>query len=152
MSITRLFAAALLASALAAPAATRDDADWNNLKTLKPGQRIGVIQADGKRTEGAFAGFSDVAITIRTDTDVALPKDSVARVYRKPRLNRAIRTALGAGIGVAFGAVLNGTIGQYLRNEAHDTSPALWIGAGAAVGAGIGAASGGSDRTVYRRP
>lgn len=151
MSIRRVFAATLLASVMATPAATRDDANWDNLGTLKSGQKIRLIQTDGKRTVGSFAGFSDTAISIRTDQVVALPRESVARVYRTPRLSRGVRVALGAGIGAAAGAVLNGTIGQYLRNEAHDTSAAVWIGVGAAVGAGIGAASGGGERTVYRR-
>jgi len=151
MSTKCAIAATLLASVMTAPAAARDDANWNSLKTLKPGQEIRVVQADGKRTEGTFAGFSDAALSVRTDRIVAVAKDSVVRVYRKPRLSRSVRTVLGAGIGVAFGAVLNATIGQYLRNEAHDTSAAVWIGAGAAAGAGIGAASGGSERIVYRR-
>lgn len=149
--IKQPLAAMLLAAVLAAPAAGRDDANWNNLRTLKSGQPIGIIQSDGKRTEGKFAGVSDSAISILTDQAVNLPKESVARVYRRPRLNRGLRTLIGAGIGVAVGAVLNGTIGQYLRNEAHGTSPAVWIGVSGGIGAGIGAASGGGQHTVYRR-
>jgi len=145
-------AALLLAAILAAPAAARDDSNWSHLRVLQMGQRVGVIQSDGKRTEGTFAGVSDSDISVRTDQVIKLPKESVARVYRRPRLSRGLRTVLGAGIGLAAGAVLNATIGQYLRNEAHDTSPAAWIGAGAAIGAGIGAASGGGRHTIYRRP
>jgi len=151
MPIKSLISALLLLAALAAPAFCRDDENWKNLSSLKPGQRIGVIQSDGKRTQGTFAGVSDSALSIRTDQVVAIPKDSVTRVYRRPRVSRLLRTAIGAGIGVAAGVALNSTIGQYLRNEAHDTSPAIWIGAGAAVGAGLGAASGGGEHLVYRR-
>jgi hypothetical protein len=58
---------------------------------------------------------------------------------------------MGAAIGLGGGALLNGTIGQYLRNEGHGVDAGVWIGAGAGIGAGIGAATGGSKRTVYRR-
>jgi hypothetical protein len=149
MSIKPQAAIVLLLAALAAPAFSQDN--WNSLRSLKPGQRIGVVQADGKRLQGTFASFSDAALSIRTDQVTAVPKDSVIRVYRRPRISRGWRVALGAGIGVAGGAVLNATIGQYLRNEAHGTSPAVWIGAGAAVGAGVGALSGGGEHIVYRR-
>ena len=144
-------AAVLLALLLAAPAFSRNETNWKNLGNLKPGQRIGVIQSDGNRIEGAFAAVSDSTLSIRTDQVIAVPKDSVVWVYRRSRVSRGLRAAIGAGIGVALGVALNGTIGQYLRNEAHDTSPAVWIGAGAAAGAGIAAATGGGNRTVYSR-
>jgi len=149
MSIKSQIAATLLLVALTVPAFSQDN--WNSLRSLRPGERIGVVQSDGNRVQGTFASFSDTAVSVRTDQVMAVPKDSVVRVYRRPRIGRGLRTAIGAGAGLALGAVLNGTIGQYLRNEAHDTSPAIWIGAGAALGAGIGAASGGGERTVYRR-
>jgi len=150
-SIAHLFAVVVLTLLLAAPAFSRDGANWKNLGNLKPGQRIGVIQSDGKRTEGTFAAVTDSTLSVRTDQVIALPKDSVTRVYRRPRVSRGLRALIGAGIGLAGGVALNSTIGQYLRNEAHDTSPAVWIGVGAATGAGIGAISGGGEHTVYRR-
>jgi hypothetical protein len=149
MSIKPQVAIFLLAAALAAPAFSQDD--WNSLRSLKPGQRIGVVQADGKVLRGTFASFSDPALSIRTDQVIVVPKDSVIRVYRRPRIGRGVRVVIGTGIGVAGGAALNATIGQYLRNEAHGTSPAVWIGAGAAIGAGLGALSGGGEQVVYRR-
>src|ERR1035441_1525366 len=134
--------AVLLAAILAAPAIARENTNWDYLRMLRSGQRIGVVQSDQTRTEGVFGGFSESGISVRTDRVIIVPKEQVMRVYRRPRLSRTLRAVLGAGIGVAVGAVLNRTIGQYLRNEAHDTSEAGWIGAGAAVGAGIGAVSG----------
>ena len=141
----------LLTLLVATSALGREGADWRNLGNLKPGQRIGVIQASGKRIEGALASVSDFAISVRTDQLMVLPKDSVTRVYRRPRISRGWRALIGAGIGLAGGVALNSTIGQYLRNESHDTSPAVWIVAGAVAGAALGGASGGGDHTVYRR-
>jgi hypothetical protein len=145
-------AAILVAAAVAAPAFAADNHEWNNLNRLKPGQRIGVVQKDGKKLEGTFSGVTDADIAITAGPVVRVTRDNVVRVYRRPRLTRAWHVAIGAGAGVVLGAVLNGTVGQYFRNEGHDTSPAVWIGAGAALGAGLGAASGGGDQTVYQRP
>jgi hypothetical protein len=144
--------AILLAAVVAVPAIAADNQEWGQLNSVKPGQRIGVVQTDGKKLEGTFAGVTDADITITAGQVVKVPKDKVVRVYRRPRLTRIWHTAIGAGAGVVLGAVLNGTVGQYFRNEGHDTSPAVWIGAGAALGAGLGAASGGGDHTLYRRP
>lgn len=144
--------AMLLAAVVAVPAFAAENQDWGQLNSLKQGQRIGVVQKDGKKVEGTFAGLTDADIAITAGQVVKVPKDNVVRVYRRPRLTRVWHVAIGAGAGVVLGAVLNGTVGQYLRNESHDTAPAVWIGAGAALGAGLGAASGGGDQTLYRRP
>lgn len=144
--------AMLLAAVIAVPAFAADDQNWGHLNSLKSGQRIGVVQKDGKRVEGTFTAVTDADISIAAGQIVKVPKDNVVRVYRRPRLTRVWHIAIGAGAGIALGAVLNGTVGQYFRNEGHDTSPAVWIGAGAALGAGLGAASGGGDQTLYRRP
>ena len=150
--IRNRIAAILLAAVVAAPAFAADNQNWGHLNTVKTGQRIGVIQKDGKRVEGTFAAITDSEISVQSAQIVKVPKENVVRVYSRPRLSRTWHVAIGAGAGLALGAVLNGTVGQYFRNEGHDTSPAVWLGAGAALGAGLGAASGGGDHTLYRRP
>ena len=142
---SRQIAAVALAAVFSVSAVARDEPDWNNLGTLKSGARIGIIQSDLKRIEGIFASFSGSGISVLTD------REKVIRVYRRPRINRGVRTVIGALIGVGCGAILNGTIGQYLRNEAHGVASGVWIAAGAGAGAGIGAATGGGEHTVYRR-
>src|ERR1035438_6761075 len=115
----RQIAAMALAAVFSVSAIARDEPDWNNLGTLKSGTRIGIIQADLKRIEGIFASFSGSGISVLTDREITVPKEKVIRVYRRPRISRGVRTVIGALIGVGAGAILNGTIGQYLRNEAH---------------------------------
>jgi hypothetical protein len=55
MSIKPQAAVLLLSAALAVPAFSQDN--WNGLRSLKPGQRIGVVQSDGKRVQGTFESF-----------------------------------------------------------------------------------------------
>ena len=145
-------AAILMAAIIAAPAFAAENTDWGHLNSLQPGQRIGVVQRDGRKVEGTFSAVTDSDISIAAGSVLKVAKDNVVRVYRRPRLTRGWHTAIGAGAGVVLGAVLNGTVGQYFRNEGHDTSPAVWIAAGAGLGAGLGAASGGGNHTIYLRP
>jgi len=128
-----------------------DTSQWSSLGELKKGDRIGVIQADMKRVEGRFESAGETSITLVVEQPVTLPKDNVVRVYRRPRWNRVTRTVVGARIGMAAGAVTDGTLGAYFRNESDGPDAGLITGIGAAAGAGIGAASGGGYRTVYQR-
>jgi hypothetical protein len=107
-----------------------------------------VVQADMKRVEGRFDSGTDDTIVV---DGVTLTKDRVVRVYRRPKLNRGVRAVIGAGIGLAGGAVVDGTFGQYLRNEGHGPDAGIITGLSGAAGAGVGAASGGGYKTVYQR-
>jgi hypothetical protein len=58
----------------------RDTSEWTNLELLKPGQSIGIIQANLKRVEGQFERVTDVAITLRAEAQVTLGREEVIRV------------------------------------------------------------------------
>jgi len=125
-----------------------DTSQWSGVRELKKGDRVGIVQADMKRVEGRFDSATDDAVVV---DGVTLSKDRLVRVYRRPKLNRVARTVIGAGIGVAAGGVVDGTFGQYLRNEGHGPDAGLITGLSGAAGAGVGAASGGGYKTVYQR-
>jgi hypothetical protein len=143
---------AVLLLAFAAPSSfARDTSQWTNLEVLKPGQRIGVIQSNQKRVEGRFERVTESGITLRADQEVTVAQENVIRVYRKPRANRTVRAILGAAIGAVAGAILTATAGERFRNEGQDVAAGAWIGGGAAIGAGVGALTGGGYQTVYER-
>jgi hypothetical protein len=151
MSIKLQSAAVILSVIMTAPAYAQDDRNWTNLGTLKSGDRICVIQSDAQRVEGLFVEFSDSGISIRTGQATVIARDRVVRVYRQPRTRRSLRAVVAAAIGVAAGVMLSSTVGQRFRNEGQDNPAAAWIAGGAALGAGVGALTGGGSRTVYRR-
>ena len=127
------------------------EAPWNNLQSLRKGDRVGVIQSNQKRVEGRFESVTDSRITLQADREISIEKSDVVRVYQPARHGRLFGTVLGAAIGVAAGGVVDGTLGQYFRNESNGPAKGLLTAAGAGVGAGIGAAVSGHYRTLYRQ-
>jgi hypothetical protein len=151
MSIKPELAGMILSTMIAFPAFAQDDLTWDNLATLKLGNRIGIIQSDMRWVEGRFAGFSDSGISIRADQSITIRKGKVILVYRRPRTRRSLRVVIGAAIGVGGGVLLTATVGQRFRNEGQNVPAGTWIAGGAAVGAGVGALSGGRYEAVYLR-
>jgi hypothetical protein len=147
----RLTIAGLLLMSAAQLAIAQDTSQWSGVQALRKGDRIGVIQASGKRVEGRFESATEARITLRTDQDIALEKAEVVRVYRPARHSRVFGAVVGGAIGVAAGGVTDATLGQYMRNETGGTAPGVITAVGGAAGAGIGAAVTGWYRTVYQR-
>ncbi|HEY7336086.1 MAG TPA: hypothetical protein VH639_14450 [Bryobacteraceae bacterium] len=135
--------------ALQALGAAKED-DWTNLNSLKSGDRIRVIQSSRQTIEGRFQQANDSGITIHVDREITVPRPDVVRVYRHSGRKKTTKILIGAGIGIAAGAILTGTLGDRFRNEGQDVPGALWIAGGAGIGAGIGALLGGNYTTVYR--
>lgn len=145
---TRLVAAALTLFTMQAIA--EDLSQWSNLGALHRGDRIGIVQLSQKRIEGWFVRSTDDAITIQADQEVTVARQDVVRVYRRPRLRRIHRILIGSAAGVAAGGILTATVGERFRNEGADVPTGAWVGGGAAIGAAIGALSGGGYHEIYR--
>lgn len=146
---TKLMAAVLALFEMQAIA--MDLSQWDNLGALNPGDRIGIVQMNQKRIEGRYVRTTEDAITIEADQELTVAKQDVVRVYRRPGLRRIHRTIIGAAAGVAAGAILSATVGDRFRNEGASVPAGAWVGGGVAIGAGIGALSGGSYHEIYRR-
>ena len=147
--MTRLALVLLLAAQVGT---AQDSNQWSNVQALRKGVRVGVIQANQKRVEGRFESASDSRITLQADQIVTVEKSDVVRVYQPPKHSRVFGAILGGAIGVAGGAAVDGTFGQYLRNEGHGPAAGVMTAIGGGAGAGIGAAVTGGYRTVYRKP
>ena len=147
----RRIVAGILWMAAAQLAIAQDTSQWSSIQTLRKGDRVGVIQAKGKRVEGRFESVTEARITLRADQEITLEKAEVVRVYKPARHGRVFGAIVGGAIGVAAGAVTDATLGQYMRNETGGTAPGVITAVGGAAGAGIGAAVTGWYRTVYQR-
>ena len=142
---------AMVALAAASPVAGRDTTQWSRVLRLHPGTKVALDLADGRRIFGTFERASQSDLTCQCAGEITVKRDDVVRVGRKPRLNRAVRTLLGAAIGLGFGAIVNATLGAELHNEGRDITAAT-LGGGAAIGAGLGALSAPRGfQTVYQR-
>jgi hypothetical protein len=143
--------AMILAAAFPITALAGDHAQWDNLRELRRGQRIGVVQSDLTRVEGRFEAFTGSAVSLRADREIVVAKENVLRVYRRPRVTRGIRAVIGCAIGIVAGIVLTGTVGDRYRNEGLDVPAGWWVAGGAGVGAAVGALTGGGYKTIYQR-
>lgn len=121
----------LLALATGAPA------QWSAISgQAPPGTEIRVDLARKRTIKGTLEEVTDTSLTIlRRGKTVVIERSDVARAYRLVPRSRAksvlVATAIGAGIGLAFGA------GMVKKGDLVGEFP-IFTGA---VGAGVGAFS-----------
>ena len=149
----------LLFCVLALPcvsSAQSNQSSWGNLKTLRPGQKIEIVETNLKKDTGAFAAVSDDAIRINESTgEQSIPRASVMRVtlrQNKHRKRNALIGALvGGGAGVAIGAGIGSTTdnGRGFSNIGTDIGAVLGLGIGL-VGGTVAGATWPSHPTIYR--
>jgi hypothetical protein len=150
--VPRLVCALVAALSLAALPAVGGDLDgWSRVQRLHAGRMIAIDVSDQRHRECRFVSASEAELTCEASARITVGKDSVVVVSEAPRLSRAMRTLLGAAIGLGGGAIVNATLGRYFSNEGHDVT-AVTLGSGTGAGAVIGAVSGGRYKTIYRRP
>jgi hypothetical protein len=124
--------------------------NWDNLKQLRPGQKIEVADSSMKTLKGAFVSFSDEAIALRVGkSGESVLRANVVRVSVRDTSHRTRNVLLGAGIlgGVALGVItvplaMSGDKGSHAG--AYAAAIAVGLGGGAALGTLPG------SRTIYR--
>jgi hypothetical protein len=83
----------------------KNQAGWDNLSQLLPGQEIRVRQNDGKSFRGNFRSISDESIVlILTSGDQTISRLSIHRVSIKKKGHRGRNALIGAGVGIGIGA------------------------------------------------
>lgn len=127
---------------------------WDNLKQLRPGQKIEVVDMGMRPAVGTFVNVTDEGITLKRQNASGQMTVNRADVYRVTlhAASKRLRNALiGAGIIGAIVAVPAVITGIICSNEGGDctgrVAGAIALGAGA--GAGLGAAVP-SYPTIYR--
>ena len=123
---------------------------WDNLKQLRPGQKIEVVDTSMKSLRGPFVSVSEEAITLQVGKNPqSIERAKVVRVSVRDNSHRTRNMLLGAGSlgGIALGAA---AIPLGASSNEGNSCPvcAAAIAAGFGGGAALGAIPG--SRTVYR--
>jgi hypothetical protein len=145
---------------LALPAtlcAQKQQGSWSDLRGLKVGQGIVVIESSMKRNDGEFISVTDEVLTLQEKgSDVSVKREDVVRVSTASGARRGEHAVIGLVVGGLAGAGIGAIAAD------HSTGKGFWswkaepgIGAliGVVIGAPIGAAVGAvipAHTTIYR--
>ena len=120
---------------------------WDNLRQLRPGQKIAVLKTEMKPVRGKFVTFTEEAVYLRRKKrDVGISRKEVLSVLVFDKPNRRRNTRIGTGIGALSGLFFG------IATSGRADIPAgefLFVLPGLGTGAGIGAAMPGKYRTIY---
>jgi hypothetical protein len=135
----------LVVAALAIGGTSLIAQSWSRVQSLKPGDRVSVVDSSGQKHKGTLSSITNEAISIQTrGGETSVERSRVRRVEVTEGSRRLRNALIGAGIGIAAGLVADNTLGTYFRNESGETSGAraLTYIAPAGVFAAIGATQG----------
>jgi hypothetical protein len=136
-------------------AAPAQEESWGNLRGLRAGEKIQVVEQNLKSQDGTFVGVSDEAITFRMIQDeVSVQRADVLRVSSREGMGRGKHTliglAIGAGGGLAVGLGLGSLFTESNEGLKNGAFLPAFVGLGTGIGAGIGAALPASRPIIYR--
>ena len=124
--------------------------NWDNLKELRPGQKIEVVDTSMKSLRGPFVSVSEEAITLQVGKSLhSVERAQVVRVSVRDTSHRTRNMLLGSGIlgGIALAAT---AVPLGISGNEGNSCPACAaaIAAGFGGGAALGAIPG--NRIIYR--
>jgi hypothetical protein len=127
----------------------KNQASWDNLNQLYPGQEIRIKRIDAKTIRGNFRSVSDEAIVIiLTSGDQIISRSGVRRISIRKNghrwRNTLIGVGIGAGAGYGFGAANED---NFMRGASTITGVFLGVIVGAIGGAVIPS---GGWRDIYK--
>ncbi len=131
-------------------AAQSSQDNWDNLRQLRPGQKIEVIDPAMKSFRGAFVSVSEEAITLEAGKgQESILRPNVVRVSVRDTSHRTRNMLLGSGILGGAALALAIPFAVVNSNEGSGCGACIAaIAAGFGGGAALGALPG--NRTVYR--
>ena len=126
---------------------------WDNLKQLRPGQRIEVVDMKWKSVKGTFVSVSEEAISLQAGKkETSLAREDVLRVALHEHSHRARNTLIGLAVGAGAGAAL----GYATAHGPHASNPPDYVGmlVTLPVCTGVGTLAGAviptGEQTIYR--
>ena len=133
--------------------AQKQQGSWSDLRGLRVGQGIVVIESSMKRHDGAFISITDDVLTLQEKgSDVSVKREVVVRVSTASGARRGEHAVIGLVVGGLAGAGIGAAAGSRSKD---------WVGASegifALVGVAIGATGGAivgavipAHTTIYR--
>ncbi|MGC1650035.1 MAG: hypothetical protein WA741_29780 [Candidatus Sulfotelmatobacter sp.] len=133
--------------------AQKQQASWSDLRGLRAGQGIEVIESSMKHDSGEFIDVTDEILTFQEGgSDLSIKREDIVRVSTSSGARRAehavIGLVVGGGIGAAIGALAGSSHG-FLGGSSRGIAALVGIVIGAPSGALVGAVIP-AHTTVYR--
>jgi hypothetical protein len=124
--------------------------NWDNLKQLRPGQKIEVVDSKMKTLKGTFVSVSDDAISLQVGkSEESVARADVVRVSVRDTSHRTRNMLLGSGVIGGIALIPAGILLAQQSNEGNRCAACVAaIAAGFGGGAALGAIPG--NRTIYR--
>jgi hypothetical protein len=137
----------------AALCAQKQQGSWSDLRGLRVGQGIEVIEVSMKRHGGQFVSVTDDVLTLQEKgSDVTVKREDVVRVSTASGARRGLHTVIGVVAGGLIGAAIGAASGSdtgFLGGSSRGITALVGIAIGAPSGAVIGAVVP-AHATVYR--
>jgi len=133
--------------------AQNNQASWDSLKTLQPGQKIQLVETNATKVSGTFVSASDAAISVELASGPqTVQKPEVKSVKLMENKHRLRHTLIGAGVGASAGA---GACAAAWESGGFAGGKGTGAAVGAAIGGLTGAAVGAllpANDMIYRMP
>lgn len=124
---------------------------WDNLKQLRPGQKIEIVDMKMKSLKGEFTSSTDEAIVLREGkAEQSVARADVMRVSVRDTSHRTRNMMIGAAIGVGAGLALTVPLEIQQSNEGNSFTGTMAGVTAALGGAGLGLGTIPGNRTIYR--
>ena len=124
----------------AALCAQKPQGQWSDLKGLRVGQGIEVIESSMKHHGGEFVGVTDEVLTLQEKgSDISIKREDVVRVSTSSGARRGEHAVIGLLVGAGAGAGIGAAAGSGSRS---------WVGLSEGIGALVGIVIGGISGVI----
>lgn len=137
----------------AALCAQKQQGSWSDLRGLKVGQGIEVVESSMKRHGGEFVSVTDEVLSLQEKgSDVSVKRENVVRVSTASGARRGEHAVIGLVVGGLLGAAVGAASGSstgFLGGSSRGITALVGIAIGAPSGAAVGATVP-AHTTIYR--